>query len=63
MKSSEKSPLSASLLSELTKEAGFPDGLIQHLSGPGETGKLLAEHPQIRKVSFTGSTRTGRESM
>jgi len=62
IKSSEKAPLTPALLAGLTKEAGFPDGLIQLLSGMGDTGKLLAEHPKIRKVSFTGSTRTGRHS-
>ncbi|GAA6020713.1 hypothetical protein JCM10207_001995 [Rhodosporidiobolus poonsookiae] len=61
LKSSEKSPLSATYLAGLTKEAGFPDGIIQIISGGGETGKLLAEHPQIRKISFTGSVATGKK--
>lgn len=47
-------------LSGLSVEAGFPPGIIQVLSGLGDTGKLLSEHMEIRKISFTGSTRTGR---
>ncbi|KAK4699956.1 hypothetical protein P7C70_g6295, partial [Phenoliferia sp. Uapishka_3] len=49
-------------LAGLTVKAGFPPGIIQVISGLGETGKLLAEHMEIRKISFTGSTRTGRLS-
>ncbi|GAA5884049.1 hypothetical protein JCM6882_002116 [Rhodosporidiobolus microsporus] len=60
LKSSEKSPLSALYLAGLTKEAGFPPGIVQVVSGSGETGKLLAEHPGIRKISFTGSVGTGK---
>jgi acyl-CoA reductase-like NAD-dependent aldehyde dehydrogenase len=50
----------AAYLAGLTKEAGFPDGVVQIISGGGETGKLLAEHPLIRKISFTGSVATGK---
>jgi len=60
IKSSEKSPLSTSFVAGLTEEAGFPAGVLQVLTGAGLTGKLLAEHMEIRKISFTGSTRTGR---
>jgi len=61
MKSSEKTPLSLLALGDLIKEAGFPPGVINLLSGYGPTaGQAIAEHPEIRKVAFTGSTRTGR---
>ncbi|ORY44647.1 betaine-aldehyde dehydrogenase [Leucosporidium creatinivorum] len=60
LKSSEKAPLSAAFVGHLIAEAGFPPGVIQILSGGGATGKLLAEHMHIRKISFTGSVRTGR---
>ncbi|KAH8925282.1 aldehyde dehydrogenase [Atractiella rhizophila] len=60
LKSSEKAPLTSIHLASLTKEAGFPDGLINVVSGAGDTGKILAEHMEIRKIAFTGSTRTGR---
>jgi len=60
IKTSEKSPLSAPFLANLAKEAGIPDGIVQCLSGMGDTGKILCEHMRVRKISFTGSTRTGR---
>lgn len=59
-KSSEKSPLSALLVAKLVKEAGFPPGVIQFVSGPGKTGGLLASDMEIQKISFTGSTYTGK---
>lgn len=59
-KSSEKSPLSALVLGNLVVEAGFPPGVIQFVSGGGKTGGLLASHMKISKISFTGSTFTGK---
>ncbi|KAH7390095.1 putative aldehyde dehydrogenase [Cadophora sp. MPI-SDFR-AT-0126] len=59
-KSSEKSPLSALTLGKLVIEAGFPPGVIQFISGGGKTGALLASHMKISKISFTGSTFTGK---
>ncbi|KAG4431548.1 hypothetical protein IFR05_012961 [Cadophora sp. M221] len=59
-KSSEKSPLSALVLGNLVVEAGFPPGVIQFISGGGKTGGLLASHMKISKISFTGSTFTGK---
>ena len=43
------------------KEAGFPPGVINILSGDGVTGSLLASHMNIWKISFTGSTASGRK--
>ena len=61
LKSSEKAPLSSIKLAALIKEAGFPPGVINILSGLGnETGKAIAEHMRVRKIAFTGSLRTGR---
>ncbi|RGP79924.1 aldehyde dehydrogenase [Fusarium longipes] len=62
-KISEKSPLGMLQLGHLVKEAGFPPGVINILNGAGETGSLLASHMKIRKISFTGSTFTGRKVM
>lgn len=59
-KSSEKSPLSALALGHLVKEAGFPPGVINFVSGPGKTGALLASHMKIAKISYTGSTAVGK---
>ncbi|WP_425843722.1 aldehyde dehydrogenase [Agrococcus sp. TSP3-2-1] len=45
---------------ELASEAGFPDGVVNVVSGYGiEAGAALVEHPRLAKISFTGSTRTG----
>lgn len=41
-------------------EAGFPPGVIQFVSGESKTGALLASHPRISKISFTGSTFVGK---
>lgn len=60
LKPSEKTPFSALALGALIKEAGFPPGVFQILSGDGSTGALLSSHMKVSKVSFTGSTATGR---
>lgn len=61
LKPSEKTPFAALALGTLIKEAGFPPGVFQILSGDGSTGALLASHMKVNKVSFTGSTTTGRK--
>ncbi|KAI3319406.1 aldehyde dehydrogenase [Xylariaceae sp. AK1471] len=61
LKPSEKTPFGALALGTLIKEAGFPPGVFQILSGDGSTGALLASHMKVRKISFTGSTVTGRK--
>ena len=60
-KASEKSPLGAIALGEYIKEAGFPPGVINIVSGGGKTGSLLAAHMKIYKISFTGSIASGRK--
>ena len=59
LKTSEKTPLSALHAAKLFEEAGFPPGVVNILSGYGNVGELLARHPQIDKVAFTGSTAVG----
>ncbi|KAL4926328.1 aldehyde dehydrogenase family protein [Aspergillus undulatus] len=61
LKPSEKTPFAALALGELIRQAGFPPGVFQVLSGDGKTGALLASHMRIRKVSFTGSIATGKK--
>jgi betaine-aldehyde dehydrogenase len=56
-------PLTAQKLQEIYIAAGLPKGLFQVLQGPTATGRLLTSHPQIRKVSLTGSVSTGRAVM
>ncbi|KAL6063420.1 Aldehyde dehydrogenase, mitochondrial, variant 2 [Balamuthia mandrillaris] len=61
VKPSELTPLTALRFAELTREAGFPDGVFQVVPGYGkEAGDSLARHMQVDKVAFTGSTDTGR---
>ncbi|MGZ5332892.1 MAG: aldehyde dehydrogenase family protein [Solirubrobacterales bacterium] len=61
LKPAEQTPLTALRLGELVEEAGFPHGVVNVLTGDGETGKALVEHPGIQKIAFTGSTAVGRE--
>jgi betaine-aldehyde dehydrogenase len=63
LKPAPGTPLSTLLLAELTKEAGFPDGVINIVTGGNETGQMMVEHPDVRMVSLTGSTATGKKIM
>jgi phenylacetaldehyde dehydrogenase len=61
LKPAEQTPLSALRLAELFEEAGFPPGVVNIVTGYGETaGAAIAAHPDIDKVAFTGSTEVGR---
>jgi acyl-CoA reductase-like NAD-dependent aldehyde dehydrogenase len=59
-KPAEEAPLSALRLGELALEAGIPPGVLNVVTGAGETGAALAGHDDVDKVSFTGSTEVGR---
>jgi acyl-CoA reductase-like NAD-dependent aldehyde dehydrogenase len=60
-KPAELTPLSSLQLAELIHQVGFPPGVVNIVPGPGRTaGARIAKHPDIGKVSFTGSTATGR---
>lgn len=57
LKPAENTPLTALYAAALAKEAGFPAGVVNVIPGYGPTaGAAIAEHPEIRKVAFTGST-------
>ena len=61
IKPAENTPLSVSLLGEIAKEAGIPDGVVNVVQGLGSTvGTALTEHPEVDLISFTGSTTTGK---
>ncbi len=61
LKPAEQTPLSALRLAELIAEAGVPDGVVNVVTGFGETaGAALAAHDDVDKVAFTGSTEVGR---
>lgn len=61
IKPSEKSPFGTLAVGYLIEAAGFPPGAFQIIAGAGATGALLASHMKIAKISFTGSTATGRK--
>jgi aldehyde dehydrogenase (NAD+) len=62
MKQAELTPLSTLRVAELAREVGFPPGVINIVPGFGHiAGQYLAEHPGVDKISFTGSTATGRK--
>ncbi len=63
-KPAEWSPVTADLLSQLVKEAGVPDGVLNTVHGFGEeAGKALTEHPAIKAIAFVGETATGSAIM
>ncbi|MDB5245684.1 MAG: succinate-semialdehyde dehydrogenase [Segetibacter sp.] len=65
IKPAAQTPLSALALAYLSKEAGFPDGVINIItsSRAAEVGKVMTEHPLVQKFSFTGSTKVGKMLM
>ena len=63
LKPASSTPLTTLMLAELTAEAGIPPGVVNVVTGRGETGQMIVEHPDVRMVSLTGSTETGRRIM
>jgi acyl-CoA reductase-like NAD-dependent aldehyde dehydrogenase len=63
LKPAEQTPLSALRFAELLQEIDFPAGVINVVTGDGETGKALVSHPGVDKVTFTGSTAVGKQIM
>jgi acyl-CoA reductase-like NAD-dependent aldehyde dehydrogenase len=64
LKPAEQTPLTALYLADLIREAGFPPGVVNILTGPGEpTGAAMAAHMDIAKIAFTGSTAVGAKIM
>lgn len=64
LKPASVTPLSALIIAEASKIAGIPNGVINVIPGPGGSlGKVLCTHPEVDKISFTGSTEVGREIM
>ncbi len=60
LKPAEYTPLTALLFAEITREAGLPKGVLNIVTGDGETGAALVAHPDVNKVAFTGSTTVGK---
>ncbi|WP_291055982.1 aldehyde dehydrogenase family protein [Herbiconiux sp.] len=61
LKPAEQTPLTALLFAEILQQADLPAGVVNILTGAGDTGRALVNHPDVNKVAFTGSTSVGRE--
>jgi aldehyde dehydrogenase (NAD+) len=60
LKPAETTPLTALLFAEICQQADLPPGVVNIITGAGETGRMLVEHPDVNKVAFTGSTAVGQ---
>jgi len=63
LKPAPGTPITTLMLAELAAEAGIPPGVFNVVTGGNETGQALVEHPDVRMISVTGSTGTGRKIM
>jgi betaine-aldehyde dehydrogenase len=63
LKPAPATPLTTLMLAELTAEAGIPPGVVNVVTGGNDAGQALVEHPDVRMVSLTGSTGTGKKVM
>ena len=61
LKPAETTPLTALLLAEVCQQAELPPGVVNIITGAGDTGAALAAHPGVDKVAFTGSTEVGKQ--
>src|SRR5580704_6527092 len=61
LKPAMRTPLTALAFAEICAEAGLPPGVVNIVTGDGQTGQLVARHPGIDKVAFTGSPEVGKE--
>ncbi|MGO4104550.1 aldehyde dehydrogenase family protein [Leifsonia sp. YAF41] len=60
LKPAETTSLTALLFAEILQQADLPAGVVNIITGAGDTGSLLVNHPDVNKVAFTGSTNVGR---
>jgi aldehyde dehydrogenase (NAD+) len=60
LKPAETTPLTALLFAEICQQADLPAGVVNILTGDGDTGRMLVEHPDVNKIAFTGSTAVGQ---
>ena len=63
LKPAETTPLTALAFADICRQADLPPGVVNILTGAGDTGRLLVEHPGVDKVAFTGSTDVGKAIM
>jgi len=60
LKPAETTPLTALKLAEIIQESGLPEGVVNIITGAGDTGAMLVNHRDINKIAFTGSTEVGK---
>ena len=60
LKPAETTPLTALKLAEIIKESGLPKGVVNIVTGAGDTGSAIVNHPDVDKIAFTGSTGVGK---
>lgn len=60
LKPAEFTPLTALLFGEICQLAGLPKGVVNIVTGEGDTGEMLVNHPDVHKIAFTGSTEVGK---
>src|SRR5207342_3267347 len=60
LKPAETTPLTALLFAEICQQADLPPGVVNIVTGAGETGRAVVAHPDVDKVAFTGSTEVGK---
>src|SRR5205814_6834257 len=60
LKPAETTPLTALKLAELIQDADLPPGVVNILTGAGETGAAIVNHPDVDNIAFTGSTEVGK---
>jgi aldehyde dehydrogenase (NAD+) len=61
LKPAETTPLTALAFADICQQADLPPGVVNIITGAGDTGRTLVEHPAVDKVAFTGSTEVGRQ--
>jgi aldehyde dehydrogenase (NAD+) len=61
LKPAETTPLTALAFADICRQADLPPGVVNILTGAGDTGRMLVEHPGVDKVAFTGSTAVGKQ--
>ncbi|HEX6233876.1 MAG TPA: aldehyde dehydrogenase family protein [Jiangellaceae bacterium] len=61
LKPAETTPLTALVFADICQQADLPPGVVNIVTGAGETGRALVEHPDVDKVAFTGSTEVGKQ--
>lgn len=60
IKMAEQTPLTVTMLAKILLDVGFPPGVVNVVHGDGKTGQHLVNHPKVKKIAFTGSSKVGR---